>query len=298
MFGFFKKNKHKAPLSVPEVRDLLRVKNITPENVCSVHLKEVYARLKSFEGAPQFGWLDKIINENSEKPKLRNIPVLGVIIETREHPLLVSVVKNVIERTGVDVQIFHGTSNKEFIERSELKTLIDEGKIVLSSLEVKELSASAYNTLLLSKRFWRQLIARDKILMFQTDALLCKNSDYVLSDFLTFDYIGSKWKRVRPVNLILEGGNGGLSLRDWYLSYECLRRFSPEAWPAGEDGYFAFHLALMGAKVATEEDCEKFGTQRQFVRKSFGAHKITELSEEDRTRFLEYCEEARALLQN
>ena len=107
-----------------------------------------------------------------------------------------------------------------------------------------------------------------------------------------FDYIGATWNPRRPVGLVVHGGNGGLSLRDWHASMECLRRFPPGLWPGGEDGYFAFHAEVIGGKVGRPHDCERFATHTRFARMSFGAHQIQSLSDADLARFLRYCPEA------
>ncbi|MFT5258502.1 MAG: hypothetical protein ACI810_000234 [Gammaproteobacteria bacterium] len=77
---------------------------------------------------------------------------------------------------------------------------------------------------------------------------------------------------------IIDGGNGGLSLRDWSKSVKCLERFPPEKWGGGEDGYFAFHLQLMGAKFSSFDDSTQFATQNFFKHNSFGAHQVKNLS--------------------
>ncbi|WP_353572863.1 DUF5672 family protein [Candidatus Albibeggiatoa sp. nov. BB20] len=95
---------------------------------------------------------------------------------------------------------------------SSLASLVHDKKLYLTQLCIKNLDARKYNTLLLSKRFWNNLIGRNKILIFQTDALLCENPVFKLNDFIHYDYIGSKWMRCRPIGIIIDGG---LSLRYW-----------------------------------------------------------------------------------
>jgi hypothetical protein len=223
--------------------------------------------------------------------------VVGVIVETRRHRALESVVLNFSRTLKIPIQLFHGTGNLEFIMSGAISGLVGEGKVRLIELDIDDLDARSYNALLMTREFWNLLESRNKVLIFQTDAIACEQSDYGLNDFLSFDYIGSLWPRQRPVGVMLDGGNGGLSLRDWKKSYECLLRFPPESWPGGEDGYFAFHIDLMGGKVGRDKECAQFCTQHEFLYRSFGAHKISCLGPASRAAFLDYCKEAEVLLQ-
>ena len=215
----------------------------------------------------------------------------GVIVETREHPLLEKVVENVIANLKIPVQIFHGNKNYNYIRKGRLNRFIDAGVVSLRKINIDSLSRTDYNALLMSPRFWYSIGGRGKILVFQTDSIICSNSPYSLNDFRSFDYIGSNWNRERPVGLIIDGGCGGLSFRDWASSVSCLRRFDPELWPGGEDSYFAFHMELMDLKVATYNDCAKFSTQHSFIYRSLGAHKYCALPGRAFKRFAEYCPE-------
>lgn len=223
-------------------------------------------------------------------------PISAVIVETRKHPMLEFVIGQFARELNIGIQIFHSPSNKEFIVNSDIGMLMDCGQVHLNNIGKDKFSPQDYNALLLNKSFWRAVQGRNKIMIFQTDALLCSNSDYELKDFMGFDYIGSKWTRQRPVGIVMDGGNGGLSLRDWKLTTECLDRFPANHWPGGEDGYFAFHFDLIGGKVGREQDCEKFSTQIEFNQKSFGAHQIQNLDKASLNQFLQYCPEAQAHL--
>jgi hypothetical protein len=67
------------------------------------------------------------------------------------------------------------------------------------------------------------------------------------------------------------------------------RVHQPELWSGGEDGYFAFHIELMGGRVGKGRACARFGTQHEFLSRSFGAHTISCLGQPDRAAFLEHC---------
>jgi hypothetical protein len=260
------------------------------------HLTTTYSQLKQVPGRANFEGMTNAINSLDPIPKQVDIPCLGVIIETREHPLLVTVVLDFIKKTQYPVQIYHGNLNVEFILSSKIAGLVEEGKVILTSIEVDHLDAGGYNALVLSKEFWYSLISHKKIFIFQTDSILCKRSKYSLTDFISYDYIGSQWPRNRPIGLVIDGGNGGLSIRDWDRSIECLERFPPNKWTGGEDSYYAFHMDLIGAKVARDVKSGKFSTQYKYSYKSFGCHKVSCLSKKDKLAFVKFCPEARELL--
>jgi hypothetical protein len=255
--------------------------------ICDEHLKSLYAALTKSTHTPLDAGIQAPLLQASDKPV--EDAVWGVIVETREHAALENVVCQFSEKLNIGIQLFHGAANEKFIRASKISSLVDPGKVVLTSLQTEALPAAEYNALFLSTDFWNAQMGRKKILVFQTDAVLCTQSDYQLADFLDYDYIGSKWPRQRPVGMIIDGGSGGLSLRDWHRSVECLDRFSPDLWPGGEDGYFAFHIDLVGGKVGRADECARFSSQCEFLYKSFGAHKISEMDALSLERFTHYA---------
>ncbi len=274
------------------IRDLLR-KGIHQDRIVGDHLAHIYKLINKLRSGPALECTRQLLPPRDATISDSNYPVLGVIVETRDHPALDYVISNFHERLEIPIQLFHGRRNLAPILASSVSNLARNGCLHLTRLDTDNLHASEYNALLLSRNFWNQLISRNKILIFQTDTIICRRSDYSINDFLSFDYIGSKWNRRRPVGLIIDGGNGGLSLRDWGKSYECLNRFPPESWRGGEDGYFAFHMDIMGAKVGRDHDCARFSTQYEFACRSLGAHQISCLDPKSKSAFLAYCEEAK-----
>ena len=279
-----------------EIREELIKKGISQDQVNGANLGFIYRRLIRRPHGADTSSIKNVLQENIEQPIDNTSPLWGVILETRNHPSLETVVKDFVTRLDIPVQIFHGNINEEFIKSSSISEFIESGKVILTNLGVEHFNAPQYNALFISKKFWEAVRGRNGILVFQTDTITCHNSDYSINDFMQFDYIGSKWPKTRPIGIEMDGGNGGLSLRNWKKVMECIQRFPPENWKAGEDGYFAFHLDLMGANVARDDDCAKFSTQHEYLYNSFGAHKISTLKDEERLRFLKYCPEAKHML--
>jgi hypothetical protein len=109
-----------------------------------------------------------------------------------------------------------------------------------------------------------------------------------------FDYIGAWWHdRLLPNGLVLDGGVGGFSLRDYKLSLEAAHRFSNINWQGGEDDFFAFHIDFLGGEVGRKSDCIRFCTQNEFLKKSYSAHQITNLNADELVKFKKYCPEAK-----
>lgn len=290
---FLLRQHHFLPSTAKSVRRKIARKGVTSENTTTHHVQTAYREMMSLPKAPDF---ERIA------PVLKSLPhvepfdtdILGVIIETRRHKNIELVLENFLNVVGKPVQFFHGEDNAHFLQ-TDLSADIRK-KVNFIEMPVGVFDARSYNALLLSEEFWNSLACKSKILFFQTDALICNNSKYNIYNFLNFDYIGSLWPRKRPVGIIADGGNGGLSLRDWEGSVECLRRFPATQWKGGEDGYFAFHLELLGYRVAPPAQCARFSTQHEFFEESWGVHKPSTLKPADRDRFFEYCPEARELI--
>lgn len=197
---------------------------------------------------------------------------IGLIVETRRHLNLPFVVRQVVQRCGIPVQLMHGPGNAAFVH-ARLGDLIDSGQVITSLLGGDRLNGSAYNGLFLSRAFWHAMLGRGKVFVFQTDSMLCHRSVHRLENFLDFDFIGSRRRLGGERGHVLGGLNGGFSLRDWDRSVYALENFAPERWPAGEDDFFPFFIEACGGRVARAAESDRFCGQRWFERGCFGLHK-------------------------
>jgi Protein of unknown function (DUF5672) len=269
------------------------------ERIAAENLASVYSKLKVWKDAPDFSRLDSLLGETARLQREKagdQHPVWAVMVETRALPQLCFVVENVATVLGVPIQIFHGPPAEKLLRESNIHELIEANKVHLTPLAVHTLTACDYNTLLLSRQFWELVRGRKKVLIFQTDSLLCPRSTYSLKDFIEFDLIGSRWDRARPIGIIADGGFGGLSLRDYEKTLVCLDRFPPHSWPGGEDGYYAFHFDLLGARIGRGNECSKFCIQTDLKYRSFGVHRPNDLRPADMRRLLAYCPEVEWIL--
>ena len=101
---------------------------------------------------------------------------VAVIVEPRKHEFLVPVVNNIIDNVPdyTKIQIFHGTKNLDYIKK-HFSNQIKSNKIILTNLNVENLTIKDYNLLLTSSNFWNN-IDGEHILIFQTDSCMCSKS--------------------------------------------------------------------------------------------------------------------------
>ena len=204
---------------------------------------------------------------------------MAVIVEPREHKYLIPVVNNVIDNVPKDtkIQIFHGTKNLDYI-KTHFKSHIQSNKIILTNLNVENLTLSQYSNLLTSKSFWNS-IPGENILIFQTDSCICNKSPHKINQFLKFNYIGGvSWKKLSENNNTdYNHLNGGFSFRKKSFMLDCIHS-SPSA-NMGEDSFFSKCLLTKKQKVPTNKDSLYFSNDNGWsnYETPFGIHKIWSL---------------------
>ncbi len=275
---------------------LLMQRGATPATLLPDHIAEVYKTQRQLINRPDFCAIEKTADRLTETDAADgDSAIWAVIVETRPTEDLAFTVRTVHRELGLPIQIYHGRDNGAHV-RHVLADLIDAGFVRLVELPISGLTKAAYNALLLSSAFWRSIPARNRVLIFQTDAIVCAGRDYELTDFADYDLVSAYWPARRPMGFVIHGGCGGFSLRNKELVLECLDRFPPTCWRAGEDDYFGFHIDLIGGRVAAPVACSMFATQHIYRHRSLGMHKITTLRDGDLRDFLGYCPQAVRLL--
>lgn len=277
--------------SAEMIAEKLTLQGVERSDICGDHLTEVYERLATTHERPDLHQIEEI---------LTNLPPGGswgeqasaVIVETRAIPQLAYAIGTVVRSTGLPVQLFHAAANRSILADPDLASLRREGRLVATEMRVTRFDHKVYNTMMLDRRFYEAMQGRGHFLIFQADSLCCPAADFGLDDFASYDYVGASWNESRPVGLRIRGGCGGFSYRSWQASVDMLKRFPAAFWRGGEDGYFAFHMDLAGYRVATAETSSRFATQDAFRHRSFGAHQVCRLPEEEYARFMQYCPEA------
>ena len=143
---------------------------------------------------------------------------VAVIVETREHDALPFVLNNVMSILPEDysLQIFHGTSNYEYVYDSvENDMMLLDKEVEFTNLNIDSISADDSSLeIMLTKDFWNKVVG-ENVLYFECDTMLCPNSEFKIEDFEDFNYIGGYWGNElgmmnQKYNRVM---NGGLSFR-------------------------------------------------------------------------------------
>jgi hypothetical protein len=136
-----------------------------------------------------------------------------------------------------------------------------------------------YSRVLKSKEFWKGFTC-DRILLFQSDSVLCSNSNYSLSSFYEYDYIGgpngNAAKGYAKGRMHL---NGGFSFRRRAGMLRCIDEAASmdQDWfdMMPEDAFFSNCTALKqptpGKAKEFAIDNGKFMMREDYI--PFGAHK-------------------------
>ena len=198
-----------------------------------------------------------------------------IIVEPREHPNLIPVIKNfmfLLQHTGWGLIVYHGPDNERFVKDGLSHAFANNANVHYVRMAQRNLTTGEYSAMLGNPLFWQCLLDGFKCvhaLIFQCDTLLLKGGD-VIDSFLKYDYVGAPWpdggiyaalsnRRVR-----LTVGNGGLSLRNVRAMLDITRRH-PYNRESGvpEDVYFAYWLKIHENeyRVPSSEEASAFAME-------------------------------------
>jgi len=124
------------------------------------------------------------------------------------YSLMVNQVLAMVEDDWV-VQIVYDPAVKmalEGIAYPGIKRQIKRGRVILTPIP-KAMKKIKKNKLLLSPWFWKSLLA-ENVLLFGGTAAVCANTEFEVSNFTHFDYIGAPWNPFQGM-----GGEGGITMR-------------------------------------------------------------------------------------
>ena len=218
----------------------------------------------------QFADLDSSYFQNIPK----DTDKFCVIIEPREHPLLIPVIKNfmyLLQTKNWGLIIFHGTTNKDFL----LHHLKDWSNVNYVNLNTNNLSTVEYNDFCCSSYFWDTLASFgcNHALSFETDALLLKDN---ADEFIQYDYIGAPWIETPwkdpPFYVQLQIGNSGLSLRNVEKMLEIIHTCA-RGDLRNNDVYFGYWCLMKNYNIPRVDVAMQFSIETIYSTDSMGMHK-------------------------
>jgi hypothetical protein len=149
--------------------------------------------------------------------------------------------------------------------------------VAITDIDIKTLDD--YNRLLVSKEFWEPLAKFDRVLIFQKDSGILREG---IEEFYGWSYIGADL----PSNLLIDGMNGGLSLRS---PKKCLEAISAVPWKSlvwngrmalfPEDMYFSIAIRC---KMPPKEIRDKFSVETKYKLGSLGYHGLQRWHSKDK----------------
>jgi len=201
-------------------------------------------------------------------------PLVGLFIESRDHPLIEYALRNFsCMLPFASLYVMHSKQNMETIKR-----VIGAGTRVHLELLPDGFGELDCNILKLSPDLWSRFTKNfEKVLIFNVDTGIKHNS---ILRFMHYDYIGSAWNHFPVGDPRVFQGNGGFSLRSsWNTFRLAIENPCPvdntKAVVMPEDVWYAigFHTDESGRyKLPTREDCNLFSTEGNDIGGTLGFH--------------------------
>ena len=250
-------------------------------------------------------FLDKTFPKIDSKSNKKSL-----LVETRLLPHNEFIIKNTIQKLGDGWGHIIYCHQNNF---NQIKSICDS---ISSEIEVrliddeyilwgKNINRNSYNNLLLNLKFWDNIDC-EKVLIYQTDSFIFKQFD---NSFLEWDYIGAIWgpskhsehiKKNHNLNIDVNLGNGGLSLRTVSAIKEILNTYSPsinnnytgkknDCKLMCEDIFFSYHMINSNKyKIAPLDIAKKFSWEHYYNEDSFGTHQPFVKSFENEDNFIKF----------
>ena len=189
----------------------------------------------------------------------------AVIMETREHPHLETVIKNTMyflnesdSNKKWKLEIHHGNLNQEFCEN-----IVDGiDNVELHHIDYDYMGLYDYDAVFRTTDFWKT-ITSDNILIFQADTILLKSG---IDEFLDYSYVGAPWLKPKEGKYV---GNGGLSIRNKQKMIDIIETYPNDSY-FKEDIYFIKYLN--NEDIAPIEVAQRFAVEDLYYNDPIGLH--------------------------
>lgn len=177
---------------------------------------------------------------------------VALLIENRRNPILAPLMLHFMAVVPPDWRFrFMGSEDSvSFLNESvAIRQQVSTGKLDLTYIPANMTTGSQEEISRFLTNLWMYetvLQPAEWLLVFQTDSILCANSNKNLNDYLDYDWVGAPWN---PDGRF--GGNGGLSLRRVSAIIDVLRNQERADGSEAEDVWLTERLGhRLGSKLA------------------------------------------------
>ncbi|EPS35262.1 hypothetical protein H072_11521 [Dactylellina haptotyla CBS 200.50] len=247
---------------------------------------------------------------NRPPPSPYNETKLALLIETRPLGHLAPLLLHMITVVPPDWRfLFLGTNESIAHLNASLPVQMHErnGKLDLRlvpdnlSVAGQEQTSKTFTNLWFYEEVLGGKRGVENLLVFQTDSILCANSELSINDWLDYDWVGAPWNLNDRF-----GGNGGLSLRKISKIRQVLTFQNRIEGTEPEDLWLINRIGLLpNANMATPTQESEFSVEQVWHQSPMGFHlgwggaRLPEGvwdKEEQRKRVYEYCPEIKMIM--
>lgn len=188
---------------------------------------------------------------------------------------------------------------------SAFRRALREGRVQVRYLppDTDMFSNQAVSGFLASPWLWEQLSGFDRVLMFQTDSVLCSHAQGSVDDWLKWDFVGAPIGGKIP-DWAGRGFNGGLSLRNPKLFLDIANQGGfdpnidhPQKHLRYEDQWFYQKLTERNStRLPTMDKAKEFSVETVYYEKPLGYHQPQRWQSAHMEQIEDYCPEVTMML--
>lgn len=203
----------------------------------------------------------------------------AVIIEPRKHPMLESVIRNVMHYLG-DGWNLHVWTTPE--TDKWLHKQLPGWEFKVSHIPFSNLNQQLYNGYLLDKIFWHE-IREEHIVIFQSDCVMFRSG--IESYLGKYDYVGANYYNSAHQSPLLGGIQGGFSLRKRSAMLDILERVTwndidryrasydlPILSKRHEDIFFTHACEILQKEVVPASERKAFAIEAEWYDRPIAHH--------------------------
>jgi len=221
-------------------------------------------------------------------------PPKAVIIETDVFPALIPIMTHFAAVLGSSWGIILYTLEANWVEPTswQYTRLRQEGRLEVRFLPSNTTMAESRHVseFLTRPWLWEQLADLQRVLIFQSDSMICSNSAQRMEDWLQWDMVGAP---IDP-NTPFRGYNGGLSIRNPRAILNITQTVDfAKSDIRDEDRFFFAELEKVGALLPTINEAMPFSVETIYYEKPLGYHQYNRWLSHKAPEIEQWCPEVK-----